>query len=39
MDAQKPYRYSTFIDYWANVIGTAELIGKGLKDKPATVGR
>jgi hypothetical protein len=35
MDAQKPYRYSTFIDYWANVIGTAELIGKGLKGKPA----
>ena len=35
MEAQKPYRYSTFIDYWANVIGTAELIGKGLKGKPA----
>ena len=35
MNAQQPYRYSTFIDYWANVIGTAELIGKGLKDKPA----
>lgn len=35
MDAQQPYRYSTFIDYWANVIGTAELIGKGLKGKPA----
>jgi hypothetical protein len=35
MDAQQPYRYSTFIDYWANVIGVAELIGKGLKGKPA----
>jgi len=35
MDAQKPYRYSTYIDYWANTIGTAELIGKGLKGRPA----
>jgi hypothetical protein len=35
MDAQQPYRYSTFIDYWANTIGTAELIGKGLAGKPA----
>jgi hypothetical protein len=35
MDAQQPYRYSTYIDYWANEIGTAELIGKGLEGKPA----
>ena len=35
MEAQKPYRYSTFIDFWANVISTAELIGKSLKGKPA----
>ena len=35
MDAQKPYRYSTFIDFWANVISTAELVGRNLKGKPA----
>jgi hypothetical protein len=35
MHAQRPYRYSTYIDYWANTIGTAELIGKGLKGRPA----
>jgi hypothetical protein len=35
MEAQQPYRYGTFIDYWANVISVAQLVGGGLAGKPA----
>ena len=34
-ERQQPYRYITGVDYWATPIYVAELVGKGLANRPA----
>ena len=34
-EQQQPYRYITGVDYWATPVYVAELIGKGLANRPA----